>query len=309
MPTPITINVKNMSSTPQSFFFFQAPAIYSGGTNVYTNSLYTQTLLPYSTSGAVLTFSLILQFLAGVQQQVSPPVVGQPSGQLAASQPIGLTPAAGGTPTNNTTTMLLPSLGLTVPVSTQGPQAGSFRIITPPYNPVLQSYNAGSAIQTVSGGVTLSNFVTATPNSNLDCQPVLQFYVATGTYTPGTVMNFTSSSATAALCDATPGYTTFNVAYNADGTWSVTPFALFSLSDADDWSGIVPGPNAEVRNEAGTATISTGSAANFLSPVTVTNLSNPNAIQVYGEYPVGPTGGPYRGLMCTSNAAGTAIFS
>jgi NADH:ubiquinone oxidoreductase subunit 6 (subunit J) len=84
MATTITINVTNNSPTVQNFFFFQQPAVYSGGAQVYTNSLYTQTLLPFATSGAVLTFTMVLQYYAGVQQQVSPPQVGIPSGQLAA---------------------------------------------------------------------------------------------------------------------------------------------------------------------------------------------------------------------------------
>jgi hypothetical protein len=311
MTTPITINVRNNSLALQNFFFFQQPAIYTGGQQVYTNSLYTAALLPYSTSGAILTFSVILQYYAGVQQQVSPPTIGNPSGQLAASQAIGLTPAPGGTLTNNTTTMTVsPSLGLSVPVSTTGPQAGSFRIITPVFNPVLTNYNAGSAVQTLTGGITLSNFVTAQPNSNLDCQPVIVFYVQTGTYTPGTVMNFTSSSATAATCNFTPGYSTYSVAYNADGTWTTTPFSM--VRSAGGVYSLVEGSvavNAEIKNEAGTAVISTGYAADFHAPVTVQNLSNPGVINLFGEYQVGPTGGPYVGRMCTHIAGNTATFS
>lgn len=72
MATTITINVQNNSPSLQNFFFFQQPAIYTGGPEVYTNSLYSQALLPYATSGAILTFSLILQDYAGVQQQVTP---------------------------------------------------------------------------------------------------------------------------------------------------------------------------------------------------------------------------------------------
>jgi hypothetical protein len=313
MATPITINVRNNSSVLQNFFFFQQPAVYTGGQEVYTNSLYTQALLPYSTSGAVLTFSVILQFYAGVQQQVSPPIVGKPSGQLAASQPIGLTPAPGGAPTNNTTTMTVkPSLGLSVPVSSSAPQTGSFRIITPVFDPVLANYNAGSAVQTLTGGITLSNFVTAQPNSNLDCQPVIIFYVQTGTYTPGTVMNFTSSSATAAVCNATPGFTTFDVQYNADGTWSVTPFALVrALEGSFKLIEGINATNAEILNEAGTQILSTGYVAdnNFNSPITVQNMSAPGNVAVLSEYQVGPTGGPYIGTMCTSKVGTTGTFA
>jgi hypothetical protein len=310
MATPLTINVRNNSTALQNFFFFQQPAIYTGGQDVYTNSLYTAALLPYASSGAVLTFSVILQYYAGVQQQVSPPVIGQPSGQLAASQAIGLTPASGTPPPNTTSMTVSPSLGLSVPVSTTGPQVGAFRIITPVFNPVLTNYNAGSAVQTLTGGITLSNFVTAQPNSNLDCQPVIVFYVQTGTYTPGTVMNFTSSSATAAVCNFTPGYSTYAVSYNADGTWTTTPFAL--VRSAAGVFALIEGStatNAEIKNEAGTAVISTGYAANFDAPVTVQNLSNPAAIAVFGEYQVGPTGGPYVGRMCINKAGNTATFS
>jgi hypothetical protein len=225
MATAITINVRNNSPILQNFFFFQQPAIYAGtgGAEVYTNSLYSQALPPYAGSSAILSFSLIFQNYAGVQHQITPPIVGQPSGQLAEIQPIGLTPAQGGTPTNNTTTMTVsPSLGLTVPISTVGPQPGSFRIITPVYDPMLTNYNAGSALPTLTSGMVLSNFVTAAPISNIDCQPILKFYVQTGTYTAGTVINFTSSSATAVLCDATSGYMSFSVTYHSNGTWTVT---------------------------------------------------------------------------------------
>ncbi|NVN86402.1 MAG: hypothetical protein HXX15_09980 [Rhodopseudomonas sp.] len=318
MATTITINVINKSLSLQNFFFFQQPAEYSGGQQVYTNSLYTQALLPNATSGAQLTFTMVLQYYAGVQQQVTPPQVGQSSGQLAAIQAINLTPAPGGAQTNNTTTMTVsPSLGLSVPVSTVGPQAGSFRIVTPIFNPALTAYNAGSAVQALSGAITLSNFVTAQPNTNLDCQPVIKFYVQTGTYTPGTVMNFTSSSINAAICDATPGYTTFNVTYNLNGTWTIQSMAVERLADGS--MGLVEkarhstGPeilaNAEVWNEAGSAVISTGSAANFNPPTTITNLSNPGGLAVFNEYQIGPTGGQRRGAMCTGLAGTTGTFS
>ncbi|HTV38859.1 MAG TPA: hypothetical protein VMF12_20700, partial [Xanthobacteraceae bacterium] len=65
MATTITINVRNNSSLLQNFFFFQQPAVYVGGQEVYTNSLYAQPVLPYASSGAVLTFSVVLQYYAG----------------------------------------------------------------------------------------------------------------------------------------------------------------------------------------------------------------------------------------------------
>jgi hypothetical protein len=232
MATTITINVTNNSAALQNFFFFQQPAQYSGGAQVYTNSLYTAPLLPESSSGAMLSFTPILQVYAGVQQQMQPPQVGQVAGLLAARQPIDVAPPGAGASANDTTTMTVsPSLGLSLPVSSDGPPAGSFRIVIPTFNAVLGNYNAGLAVQSISGQIILSNFVTAQPTSNLDCQPAMVFYVAIGSYSAGTVVNFTDSSANAAKCDATPGYTTFNVSYNVDGTWTVQPLAMVRIAD------------------------------------------------------------------------------
>ena len=218
MATTITINITNNSPVPQDFFIFQGPAQYAGGAQVYSNSLFTSPLLPYASSGAVLSFAMTLHNYAGVQQQVSPPVIGQPSGQLSASQAIDLT---GGAPTANTTTMMVsPSLGLSVPVFAGGPPPGSFRIVTPVYNSQRDAYNVGSAVDTLQGGVVLSSFVTAQPNTNLDVAPAMQFYLQRGSYSAGTVMNFIQYSIGAAVCDPTMGFTTFNVSYDADGTWT-----------------------------------------------------------------------------------------
>lgn len=223
MSTMIKINLTNNSSSIQNFFFFQQPAVYTGGANVYANSIQNIQLAPNSTSGSTYTFMLNMQFYAGIQQTSTPPLVGQQSGYLSAIQPIDLAPAPGGTPTNNTTQMTIGPFGLTGPDSSAPDvQPDAFRIVSPIFDSSLYYYYGGSAVTLADGSVVLSNFATLNPNSYLDCQPVLKFYVQTGAYTPGTVMNFTSSSATAGLCDATSGYTTFDVQYNKDGTWSVS---------------------------------------------------------------------------------------
>ncbi|BAW80932.1 hypothetical protein TAO_1562 [Candidatus Nitrosoglobus terrae] len=56
MATPISISVRNDSPYEQNFFFFQQPSIYSGGREVFSNSLFTSPLLPYGEYGAILTF-------------------------------------------------------------------------------------------------------------------------------------------------------------------------------------------------------------------------------------------------------------
>jgi hypothetical protein len=216
MSTLLTINVKNLESATQNFYFFQQPAIYTGGAQVYSNSLFSQSLGNYGDTGSVLTFQVNLQFYAGIQQAHSTPQVGQSSGYSSASRAIDLAPATG--TANDWTTASVSPLGLTVPTVGSGVQQGAFRITTPQYSPPA-IYNIGSAVE-ANGGIVLSNFVVANPSNNTDCQPILKYYVQTGTYTPGTVMDFTASSVNAALCDFTGGHSVIDVTLNANGSWS-----------------------------------------------------------------------------------------
>lgn len=217
MSTLLTINVKNLETATQGFYFFQQPAIYTGGQQVYSNSLFSESLANYGDSGSMLTFQVNLQFYAGIQEAHSTPQIGQSSGYSSASRAIDLAPASG--TANDWTTASVSPLGLTQPVPGTGVQQGAFRITTPTYQPPAV-YNVGSAVE-VNGGIALSNFVVANPANNTDCEPILKYYVQTGSYTPGTVMDFTQSSTNAALCDFTGGHTIMDVTLNADGTWSV----------------------------------------------------------------------------------------
>lgn len=225
MSTTYTIHVTNKSPSDQDFYFFQKPAEYVGGSEVYSNSLYHDNLQPHETSGSILTFEFNQQYYAGVQEQHGNLMEGKASGHITASQPIELT-SAGNEKTNNSTDMTInPSLALSKPTYTPGVQKGAYRITTPKFNPVIHKYNAGLAVNTLTGEIVLSNFINAEPNKHIDCQPVLIFYVQTGYYKAGTVINFTSSSANCATCDTTSGITTFEVDYNPDGSWTVTPVA------------------------------------------------------------------------------------
>lgn len=56
MSTLIRVNVTNNSSSPKNFYFFQQPAIYSGGSQVYTNSILSTTILPSQQGGSVYMF-------------------------------------------------------------------------------------------------------------------------------------------------------------------------------------------------------------------------------------------------------------
>ncbi|WP_349959101.1 hypothetical protein [Rhizobium sp. ZPR3] len=218
MSTLLTINVKNYQPQTQSFYFFQQPAIYTGGGQVYSNSLFSQSLGNYDATGAILTFQVNLQYYAGIQQANTPPQIGSSSGFASASRAIDLAPSAGGGSPNDWTTATVSPLGLSAPVNGQGVQPGAFRITTPSFTSPPY-YNVGSAIA-VNGGIVLSNFVQANPMNNIDCQPILKYFVQTGTYTPGNVMNFSQSSVNAALSDFTGGYTICNVSLQANGNWS-----------------------------------------------------------------------------------------
>jgi hypothetical protein len=224
MATLLKIIVTNGQNTSNNFFFFQQPAVYIGGPTVYSNSIYARSLPP-SGSGSTITMMANLQFYAGVQEaNTSTPPVGQVSGFESATQAIDLA-AANNKPQNHDCSTMVwdnetKSLGLAAPVNDPQVQAGSFRIITAKYNPVVNPFNAGSAVM-VNNNIVLSNFVVAGPQRDIDCQPILKYYVNIGSYQAGTVMNFSQSSDNAALCDFTGGFIQANVTYNADGSWAV----------------------------------------------------------------------------------------
>lgn len=215
MSSQLTINVTNRSSSTQTFYFFQQPAIFSGGQQVYSNSLFSQALGNYDQTGAILTFQTVFQPFACIQQASHPPQVGAASGYSSAIRAMDLATNAGG---NDSTNASVNPLGLAPAVNMPGVQPGAFRMITPAYQP-QEIYNLGQAVQ-VNGQVSLSSFVSAMPNYLVDCQPVLKFYVQTGSYTPGAVINFSQSSVNAAWCDFTGGFSVINVTLNPDGTWT-----------------------------------------------------------------------------------------
>jgi hypothetical protein len=224
MSTLLKIIVANGQKTQNNFFFFQQPAVYTGGPKVYSNSIYARALPPTG-SGSTITMLANLQFYAGVQEaNTSTPPVGQVSGYESASEAIDLAAADNKPPNHDCTTMTWDkeagALGLTAPVNAPDVQAGAFRIITAKYDPAVTPFNAGSAVM-VNDNIVLSNFVVAGPQRNIDCQPILKYYVNIGSYQAGTVMNFTQSSDNAALCDFTGGFVQAYVTYTADGGWDV----------------------------------------------------------------------------------------
>ena len=226
MATTYTITVQNKSPNPQGLYFFQKPAIYTGGAEVFSNAIGFENIPGYK--GGVIAqvkFILMEQYYAGAQTQTAPPQVGVAQTSAIAAAEIDITKASGSS--DNMTKMSIDNnmLALTPASYDAGGQKGAFRIVTPIFDPNLKKYNVGLAAVMGNGQVVLSNFITAPPNSNVDAQPIVTFYVNTGNYTPGTVINFTSSSVDAAKCDATTGHTDFLVTYEANGTWTVVPMA------------------------------------------------------------------------------------
>lgn len=214
----LTINVKNLEAQTQNFYFFQELATYPGGGQAYSNCLLSQPLGNYDATGATLTFQVNLQYYAGFQQANTPPVIGSPSGYATAGRAIDLAEPGGSGSPNDWTTATISPLGLSTPINSSDVEPGAFRISTPSFT-TPPYYNAGLMVE-VNGGLVLSNFVQADPLSNTDCQPIQKYYVQTGSYTEGTVIDFAQSAVNAALADFSGGYTSCMVTLNADGTWS-----------------------------------------------------------------------------------------
>lgn len=217
MPSVLTINVTNNSNDTQSFYFFQQPAVFTGGAMVYGASLDCEVLGPYEETGATLTFQPAAQAYACIQQARQAPQVGVLTGHSSASRAIDL---AGSSDSASATTASFNPLGLSAPANDPGAQPGSFRMRIPVYNPQTQTYNVGSGVQT-DGRVVLSSFVSAMPNYTFDCRPIRTFFVQRGDKPSGTVINTVNDSVDAARCDFAGGHSAMNVTLNRDGTWTV----------------------------------------------------------------------------------------
>lgn len=222
MTTLIQINLINNSNSLSVFCFFEQPANYNIAATVYSNCLQSTALLPYSSSGARYTLQLTRQIYAGVEEQVISPGSAQILGYLSAAQQINIAPPVNGPQTNNATNMIVSPLGLSAPTPAQDVKEGFFRIVTPTFDASQKQYHAGPAVEHDTGAVILSSFIKVKPTSYLDCQPIPTFYVAMANFSAGEVINFTSLSKVAAVCDATSGVSSFKVIYNVDGTWTVT---------------------------------------------------------------------------------------
>ncbi|WP_257165523.1 hypothetical protein [Bradyrhizobium sp. SRS-191] len=111
---------------------------------------------------------------------------------------------------------------ITINVINESPELQNFFIFQQPAVETVgqQVYANSLDSQAVSPHTTSDAHLTFLIG-DVDCEQVMIFYVQTGTYSAGTVVNVTDASINAAVCDATSGDTTFDVTYNADGSWSV----------------------------------------------------------------------------------------
>ena len=174
------------------------------------------------------------------------------------------------------------------------------------------SFNFGLAQQ-----ATVNNVSTLAP---LNAQPVL--YNEQASFTPietisiflssysnnGVVISQVASNAlTVQLTSQSP---IASVGFNdATNTFYLQTVAARVTGQVQAQAGQAALANTEILNEAGSAVLSTGYALNWLTPVTVSNLSNAAAILLHHDYQVGPTGGRYTGLTCTQVGGGVATFN
>ncbi|MCB8877218.1 hypothetical protein [Acidisoma silvae] len=214
----ITINVQNNSTQTQTFLYFMSPISVVGMHDIYCTSLGAASLGNYKQTGTILTFELDFEYRAGVQQAYRPPVAGQQSGYMSSSQAINLSTGDG--KSSDVTVMQLKPLALLPPSSGLAVPAGAFRITTADYDSSAMRFNAGTALRTYAGGVALTSFIEASPNTNIDISPSVIFNVAIGNAATGVVIT-PASFPSLAVCNATYN-DSFYVVYGASGKFSVT---------------------------------------------------------------------------------------
>lgn len=231
MASQYTILIRNGSDTAQSFYVFQKQAEFQDPNPVeapLTNSLGSRSLAPYASSGAQLNVSFDTQIFAGATSTLtsSPTATAAKTTQARAvvtqseaSQPIAPTVSPTDTTAKNQTLLGLYPLSLSVPVNVPNANVGYFAIQVPTFtpSPVPQVY-CGCATRDSSGVVTLSSYISPTPNATLLCKVEPTYYVKVGNQPLGTPIQYDTTNA--AACLFSWGVTTIIVTYNRDGTFS-----------------------------------------------------------------------------------------
>lgn len=229
------IIVRNLSQTTQYFYVFQKQAAFPSSpspSSILSGSLGCQSVGNYASSGAQINFGLDSQVYAGAVSTMQ----SAPSSQYialislnaatlsvvtstAAARPVALTTASGSP--DNSTTLTLDPLGLSVPANQTGIPIGGFAMTVPSYTPLpLPELYCGVAALNSAQAIILSSFVAPAPNAVLSCVPKQIFFVRMGYQPVGSTVTYDESHS--ACCDFTSGYATYTVTYKADGTFSAT---------------------------------------------------------------------------------------
>ncbi len=202
-----TIQIVNASQYAQNFFLFSSPPTLSWSSQIYQNALaQSQDVGPQTTVTYTIKNSV---FASCVQTQ------NDQNPQVAISKSVAMDISSA---TNNCATFSPNPFNLTVSTDASV-QKGWFRITTSSYSPGNPSYIGIGYL--VDGISSFAAGVEAEPSKNLDVEPIVKFYVATGDYTPGTLANFVEASKTAACFDFTGmGSVTMRSDYQPNGTWT-----------------------------------------------------------------------------------------
>lgn len=219
------IVVNNQSPNDIKTYIFMEKPEYAGGTEIYVNSLGSQTA--YANEGNQVTYTLKKIYAVGMQQQYEPPAVG-----VVQSTSISATTATPKTDVtaDNTRASVLYQLEELNPICESVGEAasdqvtGSIRITAPEYDETAETLLAGLA-SVVSEGTTdkivLSSFIQADAGDIIDLQPITKFYITKGDYQVGVQAAYSITSQNQAVCDATGGQTSFTVTIDSSGeNWS-----------------------------------------------------------------------------------------
>lgn len=236
MTSQYHIIIQNMSAQTMSFYAFQKQASFtdSGAVpSVLSSSLACGSLAPHDSSGAQLGFAFDTQNYVGATCSILPSSTPAPSAMTAmasetsaaseasAVQPINLTTPDPSQSVKNCSTLTISPLGLATPVYQSGLAAGSFGIEIPTFEPesVTDLY-CGCATINQDGSIVLSSYIVPLPGGEVGCAPTPYYYVKTGSFPVGEAIPYDTSQS--ASCDFSGGYSTFDVQYNSNGSFTIT---------------------------------------------------------------------------------------
>jgi len=217
----VTYKITVESDLPDAIdvYFFNSPALFNDNDATFVNSLATKVVQPKKRSQATFTFSQ-KNYAAALNHN------GVQSGPVTANS-IAIMPISFGKYTD----LDIDKNGdpfLNTPrdhEEGEHPTAGGSFIINVPTFPALSptspEYHIGlGAI--VNDRDTITSFIKPLPGMTYTVQPVVKFYIQVGSKDRHDIVNFTGSSATAAVCDASTGAKDFFVTRRMNGTWTVT---------------------------------------------------------------------------------------